>query len=177
MTSCSTISSAPARTSQRKHSVQEQKLFLHQQQVPQMEHNSVTLGVITTRLCLSHSRNHIKRPAYTEYCLVGCEVMSTVKEVKCTLVQALRLIIGRGGCRGIALLFLDHGTIRGWGVSVTTRPHFTPGKDPITILQVVGWTPGPVWTGAENLVPTGIRSPGRPARSQSLYRLSYPDEP
>jgi len=26
---------------------------------------------------------------------------------------------------------------------------------------------------AENLVPTGIRSPDRPARSQSLYRLSY----
>jgi len=34
--------------------------------------------------------------------------------------------------------------------------------------------PGPVWTGAENLVPTGIRSPDRPARSESLYRLSYP---
>ena len=26
---------------------------------------------------------------------------------------------------------------------------------------------------AENLVPTGIRSPDLPARSQSLYRLSY----
>jgi hypothetical protein len=33
--------------------------------------------------------------------------------------------------------------------------------------------PGPVWTGAENLAPTGIRSPDRPARSESLYRLSY----
>ena len=33
--------------------------------------------------------------------------------------------------------------------------------------------PGPVWTGAENLASTGIRSPDRPARSQSLYRLSY----
>ena len=37
-----------------------------------------------------------------------------------------------------------------------------------------GWAPGPVWTGAENLVPTGIRSPDRPASSESLYRLSYP---
>jgi hypothetical protein len=27
--------------------------------------------------------------------------------------------------------------------------------------------PGPVWTGAKNFVPTGIRSPDRPARSQS----------
>jgi hypothetical protein len=31
-----------------------------------------------------------------------------------------------------------------------------------------------VWTGAENLAPTGIRSPDRPASRQSLYRLSYP---
>jgi hypothetical protein len=30
-----------------------------------------------------------------------------------------------------------------------------------------------VWTCAKNLAPTGIRSPDRPARSQSLYRLSY----
>jgi hypothetical protein len=32
----------------------------------------------------------------------------------------------------------------------------------------------PVWTGAENLATTGIRSPDRPARSQSLYRQRYP---
>jgi len=43
-------------------------------------------------------------------------------------------------------------------VSSTPRPHFTPGKDPVPILQEAGWAPGPVWTGAENLVPTGIRS-------------------
>ena len=30
---------------------------------------------------------------------------------------------------------------------------------------------------AENLAPTGIRSPDRPARSQSLYRLRYPAHP
>ena len=29
-------------------------------------------------------------------------------------------------------------------------------------------------TGAENFVPTRIRSPDRPARSKSLYRMSYP---
>ena len=28
--------------------------------------------------------------------------------------------------------------------------------------------------GAENLTPTGIRSPDRPARSELLYRLHYP---
>ena len=36
------------------------------------------------------------------------------------------------------------------------------------------WAPGPVWTGAENLAPNGIRSPDRPACSESLYRLRYP---
>ena len=50
----------------------------------------------------------------------------------------------------------------------------SPGKDPVPIVDEVGWAPGPVWTGAENLSPTGIRSPDRPARSQSLYRLHYP---
>jgi hypothetical protein len=34
-----------------------------------------------------------------------------------------------------------------------------PGKEPVSILQEAGEAPGPVWTGAENLAPTGIRSP------------------
>jgi hypothetical protein len=100
------------------------------------------------------------------------------KVVKCTLVQALRLCTGRmahRGSRGIALPLHDHGTRRGWGVSVTPRPLFSPGKDPVPIVHEPGWAPEPVWTGAENLAPTVIRSPYRPARSQSLYRLSYPD--
>jgi hypothetical protein len=28
---------------------------------------------------------------------------------------------------------------------------FTPGKDPVPLVQEAGWAPGPVWTGAENL--------------------------
>jgi hypothetical protein len=51
---------------------------------------------------------------------------------------------------------------------------FTPGKDLVFIVKEAGWAPGPVWTGAENLAPTGIRPPDRPARSQSQYRLRYP---
>ena len=50
-----------------------------------------------------------------------------------------------------------------------------PSKDPVPIAQEAGWALGPVWTGAENIAPTGIRSPDRPARgNQSLYWLSYP---
>jgi hypothetical protein len=54
------------------------------------------------------------------------------------------------------------------------RPLFTPEKDPVPIVQEARWTPGPDWTGTENLAPTGIRSPDRPAHSQSLYQLRYP---
>jgi hypothetical protein len=96
------------------------------------------------------------------------------RKVKCTIIQALRLCTGctaHRGSRDIALLFLDHGTKRGWGVSVTPRPLFTPWKNPVPIVQEAGWTPGPVWTSAEKLAPTGIRFPDRPACSKSLYRL------
>ena len=48
-----------------------------------------------------------------------------------------------------------------------------PRKDPVPIVQEAGWTSGPVWTGTENLAPTGIRSPDCPAHRQSLYRLRY----
>jgi len=40
--------------------------------------------------------------------------------------------------------------------SVTPRPHLTPGKDPVPILQEAGWASGPVWTGEENLAPIGF---------------------
>ena len=63
--------------------------------------------------------------------------------------------------RGIALLFHDRGTGRGWVVSSMPRPHFTPGPQ------------GPVWTGGKSR-PHLDSIPDRPTRSQSLNRLSYP---
>ena len=71
------------------------------------------------------------------------------KCVKCTLVQTLRLCTGRTahrGRKGIALLFLYHGTRRGEGSAPRPWQLFTPGKDPIPIVQEAGLTPGPVWT-------------------------------
>src|SRR5215467_7130556 len=77
--------------------------------------------------------------------------------------------------RGIAPLFLDLGARR--GVWSAPRPgRFTPGKDPVPNVQEAGWAPGPVWTCAKNLAPTGIRSPDRPVRRQTLYRLRYQAE-
>ena len=75
--------------------------------------------------------------------------------------------------RGIALLFHDRSTRRQWVVSGKSRPHFTPGKDLVPILQEAGWTPGPVWT-SEKSRPYWDSIPDRPVRTQSLYRLSYP---
>ena len=75
--------------------------------------------------------------------------------------------------RGIALLFHDRDTRKGWVVSSTPRPHFTPGEDPVPILQEAGWAPGPVWTGGKSR-PHRDSIADRQARSPSLYRLSYP---
>ena len=104
-------------------------------------------------------------------------ILTFVLFIKCTPVQALRLCTGRTthrGRRGIALLFLDHGTRRGWWISVTPRPLFTPGKDMISIYRRLG---GPQDRSGQvrkiSLPPTGIRSSDRPACSQPLYRLSY----
>jgi len=75
--------------------------------------------------------------------------------------------------RGIALLFHDRGTRRGWVVSSRPRPHITPGKDLVPILQEAGWAPGLVCTSGKSR-PHRDSIPDGPARSQSLYQLSYP---
>jgi hypothetical protein len=93
------------------------------------------------------------------------------------IIIVIKLCTGRTAYRGSRVLALpihNHGIRREWGVSVTPRPLFTLGKDPVPIVQETGRAPGPVCTGVENLAPTGIGSPDRPACSQSLYRLRYP---
>ena len=49
-----------------------------------------------------------------------------------------------------------------------------PGKTRYPLYRRLLEPQGPIWTDAENLAPTGLRSPDRPARSESLYRLRYP---
>jgi hypothetical protein len=77
------------------------------------------------------------------------------------------------GSRGIALLILDLGARREWVVSTTPRPLYPrerPGTD-----CTGGWVlPRAGLDVCEKSCPTGIRSPHRPARRESLYRLSYP---
>jgi hypothetical protein len=100
-----------------------------------------------------------------------------VGKVKCTPVQALRLCTGRTAhrrSRGIALLFHDHGTRRGWGVSVTPRPLFTPGKTRRPMCRRLDGLHDRSGQVQKILLLTGIRSPYLPARRQLLNRLSYP---
>jgi hypothetical protein len=123
-------------------------------------------GIVSTHMCSTICRldsSKIFDYCYWEY-----------KCRECTIVQALRLCTGRTahrGNRGIALLFHDHSTRRGEGSASCHGQLFTPGKDPVPIVQEVGWAPGSVSTGAENLAPTGFRFPDRPARNQSLCLL------
>ena len=83
---------------------------------------------------------------------------------------ALRPVQSLSACTRVHVSF----TFRQGGQSMQRPGRFTPGEDPVSTAQVAGWSPGPVCTGAENLSPTGIRSPDCPARSELLYRLSYP---
>jgi hypothetical protein len=60
----------------------------------------------------------------------------------------------------------------------TTHPtqrtgRFNSGNEPVHIVREAGWAPGSVWAGAKNLAPTGIRTPDRPSRNESLYQLIY----
>jgi hypothetical protein len=68
--------------------------------------------------------------------------------------------------RNIALFWILEAE-NGWGDSVTSRPFSTPEKTWYRFYR------RQVWTGAENLTHTEIRSQDRPARIQSLYQLSH----
>jgi hypothetical protein len=66
-------------------------------------------------------------------------------KVKFTPVQALRLCTGftaHKGSRGMALLFHDHGTRRGWGVSVTPWPLFIRWKTRYPLYRMLGGPQG-----------------------------------
>jgi hypothetical protein len=101
---------------------------------------------------------------------IGADCFKQVK-VKLTLEQATK---AQRGSRDTALLFLYLGPRWGWVVIATPRPFCPPERGSVPIVQEAGWALWPVWTGAENLAPFGIRFPARPARSESLFGLRFP---
>jgi len=58
-------------------------------------------------------------------------------------------------------------------VSSTPWPHFTPGEDPVPILQEAGWAPGSVWRGGKSR-PHRDSNPDRPARSSVAIPTELP---
>ena len=99
--------------------------------------------------------------------VLTCSTYIKVKWFSCRPGLAQRV------SRGIALLFHDRGTRRGWVVSSTPRPHFTLGKDPVTHFTG-GWVGPRAGLDGRKSRPHRDAILDRPASSQSLYRLSYP---
>ena len=62
-------------------------------------------------------------------------------------------------------------------MGVGGQPHapaaYTPGKDPVPILQEAGWTPGPVWTDGKSR-PHRDSIPNLPARSSVAIPTELP---
>jgi len=80
-------------------------------------------------------------------------------KVNCTLVQALRLCTGRTahrGSRGIALLFLGHGTRRGEGSASRPARCLTPGKTRYPLYSKLGGSQGRSGQVRKNSPPPGF---------------------
>jgi hypothetical protein len=67
-----------------------------------------------------------------------------------------------------------------WSASRPGRA-LPPGKEPpVPTGREAGWAPEPVWTQSleeKSSASVGGSNPGRPVRSQTLYRPSYPGSP
>jgi hypothetical protein len=90
--------------------------------------------------------------------------MKVMVKLKFTLEQATK---AQRGSRGIALLFVE------WVVSATPRALYYQERHG---THCIGGGVGPRSGvgGCEKTLPPPDSIPGRPARSESLYRLSYP---
>jgi hypothetical protein len=98
--------------------------------------------------------------------------LCTGRTVECTLVQALRLCTGRTAVRGvrcIAVPFHDHSTRTGEGSASRSGRSSPPGKTRYPLYRSLGGPQGRSGQVRKISPSTGIRSPDRPACSQSLY--------
>ena len=76
--------------------------------------------------------------------------------------------------RGIALPFHDFGAEMGVGGQHHAPAALPPGNNRYPLYSRLGGPQGRSGRVRKISPPTGIRSPDRPGRSESLYRLSYP---
>lgn len=59
------------------------------------------------------------------------------------------------------------------GLSAPRPGRFTVRTNSVPIAQGTGWASGPVRTSKKNKATTEVQTPGRPTRSESLYRQRY----
>ena len=125
-------------------------------------HGAAALRIVSTAFCRSR---WLSRESDST-CVFVCNLGSFSPFLLAT--QAFRV------SKGIALIFSrTFGTRWGWRGLPHSPAFSTLGKNPVPIVQEAGWVSGPVWTGGKSR-PHRDSIPDRPARSQSLYRLSYP---
>ena len=70
--------------------------------------------------------------------------------------------------------FSNLGARWGWVVNATPRLLYLWEGNPAPIVQEPGWPPGPAWTSAKNLVPTGFDPRTAQAVVNALYLLRHP---
>ena len=101
----------------------------------------------------------------------GCQVISLTNKNKG------RPITGHEGPEGeqmySSILPSTSALDGGVGGQLHAPGRFTPGKDPVPIYRRLGGPQGRSVRVRKISPSTGIRSADRPARSESLYRLSY----
>jgi len=68
------------------------------------------------------------------------------------------------------------GDRKGWVAGTMPWLLISYERDAILIVQETGWALGPIWMGPENLTTTRVRTPDRPARGDSLYKVHYPGQ-
>ena len=99
-----------------------------------------------------------------------------IQKVKYTLVQEFRLCTGRTAYRGVEVQLYSFMTMAlegGEGSASHSGRSLSPGKTWYLLHRRLGGPQGRSGQVRKISPPTGIRSPARPSRSQSLYRLSY----
>ena len=81
-------------------------------------------------------------------------------------------LVAQTGSRGIVLVTFNVDAMWAWVVIATPWPLYPRETGRVPIVQEAEWAPGPVWTGVRKrtfLAHAWVRTPNRPARSESLY--------
>jgi hypothetical protein len=104
---------------------------------------------VSRKLYVSQHKLHnvsdfLKRRNHTTEILWANFISSCIDRTKAVPLHVTEARVGRGG---IAHTHSRLGTKWGWVISVTTRPHFSPGnRPPVPIEQEAGWATHPAWT-------------------------------